>query len=70
MTNLLVASPSDQQFEHFHLSLGQSLKKKTDRRRHVTFLEEVHNLFSRSQTGKPSSNSLENVFREQRIPSF
>jgi DNA helicase HerA-like ATPase len=43
--------------------LGQG---ETDRLRHVTFLEEVHNLFPRSQTEKASSNSLENVFREIR----
>ena len=43
--------------------LGQG---ETDRLRHVTFLEEVHNLFPRSQTEKQTSNSLENVFREIR----
>jgi DNA helicase HerA-like ATPase len=43
--------------------LGQG---ETNRLRHVTFLEEVHNLFPRSQTEKQSSNSLENVFREIR----
>lgn len=43
--------------------LGQG---ETDQLRHVTFLEEVHNLFPRSQSEKQSSNSLENVFREIR----
>ncbi len=39
---------------------------ETDTLRHVTFLEEVHNLFPRSLTEKQTSNSLENVFREIR----
>ena len=43
--------------------LGQG---ETDALRHVTFLEEVHNLFPRSQVEKQTSNSLENVFREIR----
>ncbi len=43
--------------------LGQG---ETDVLRHVTFLEEVHNLFPRSQTEKQTTNSLENVFREIR----
>ncbi len=43
--------------------LGQG---ETHQLRHVTFLEEVHNLFPRSQSEKQSSNSLENVFREIR----
>ncbi|MBI3852700.1 MAG: ATP-binding protein [Verrucomicrobia bacterium] len=43
--------------------LGQG---ETDQLRHVTFLEEVHNLFPRSHSEKQSSNSLENVFREIR----
>lgn len=43
--------------------LGQG---ETDRLRHVTFLEEVHNLFPRSQSEKQTTNSLENVFREIR----
>lgn len=45
------------------LRLGQG---ETDRLRHVTFLEEVHNLFPRSQVEHQSTNSLENVFREIR----
>lgn len=43
--------------------LGQG---ETNRLRHVTFLEEVHNLFPRTPTEKQSSNSIENVFREIR----
>ena len=43
--------------------LGQG---ETDQLRHVTFLEEVHNLFPRSNTEHQSTNSLENVFREIR----
>ncbi len=43
--------------------LGQG---ETDQLRHVTFLEEVHNLFPRSQAEHQTSNSLENVFREIR----
>jgi DNA helicase HerA-like ATPase len=43
--------------------LGQG---ETDRLRHVTFLEEVHNLFPRSQAEHQATNSLENVFREIR----
>lgn len=39
---------------------------KTDTLRHVTFLEEVHNLFPKSLAEKQSTNSLENVFREIR----
>ena len=39
---------------------------ETDELRHVTFLEEVHNLFPKSQIEKQASNSLENVFREIR----
>ena len=39
---------------------------ETDELRHVTVLEEVHNLFPKSQIEKQSSNSLENVFREIR----
>ncbi|MCX6909143.1 MAG: hypothetical protein NTY01_14025, partial [Verrucomicrobia bacterium] len=34
--------------------------------RHVTFLEEVHNLFPRSMVERHTTNSLENVFREIR----
>ena len=47
---------------HLH-RLGQG---ETDRLRHVTFLEEVHNLFPRSQAEHQATNSLENVFREIR----
>ena len=43
--------------------LGQG---ETDRLRHVTFLEEVHNLFPKSLAEKQTSNSVENVFREIR----
>jgi hypothetical protein len=43
--------------------LGQG---ESDRLRHVTFLEEAHNLFPRSQVEHQSTNSLENVFREIR----
>ncbi len=34
--------------------------------RHITVLEEAHNLFARTQVDKQTSNSLENVFREIR----
>jgi hypothetical protein len=43
--------------------LGQG---ETGRLRHVTFLEEVHNLFPRSQAEHQTTNSLENIFREIR----
>jgi len=43
--------------------LGQG---ETDELRHVTFLEEVHNLFPKNSIEKQSTNSLENVFREIR----
>lgn len=43
--------------------LGQG---ETDELRHVTFLEEVHNLFPKSSFEKQTTNSLENVFREIR----
>ena len=43
--------------------LGQG---ETDELRHVTCLEEVHNLFPRSQVEKQTTNSLEIVFREIR----
>jgi hypothetical protein len=43
--------------------LGQG---ETDRLRHVTFLEEVHNLFPRTQAEHQTTNSLENIFREIR----
>lgn len=39
---------------------------ETDQLRHVTLLEEVHNLFPRSNIEKQATNSLENVFREIR----
>lgn len=43
--------------------LGQGETKEL---RHVTFLEEVHNLFPKSLVEKQASNSLENIFREIR----
>lgn len=43
--------------------LGQG---ETDELRHVTFLEEVHNLFPKSHVEKQATNSLETVFREIR----
>ena len=43
--------------------LGQG---ETETLRHVTFLEEVHNLFPRSLSEKQATNSLEIVFREIR----
>lgn len=43
--------------------LGQG---ESETLRHVTFLEEVHNLFPRTQHEKQASNSLETVFREVR----
>jgi len=43
--------------------LGQG---ETNQLRHVTFLEEIHNLFPKSQFEKQATNSLENVFREIR----
>ena len=43
--------------------LGQG---ETDELRHVTFLEEVHNLFPKSLVEKQATNSLETVFREIR----
>jgi|ERR1043166_497429 DNA helicase HerA-like ATPase len=43
--------------------LGQG---ETDELRHVTFLEEVHNMFPKTAIEKQASNSLENVFREIR----
>lgn len=39
---------------------------ETDELRHVTVLEEVHNLFPKTNIEKQSTNSLENVFRETR----
>ena len=43
--------------------LGQG---ETDQLRHVTFLEEVHNLFPKSSIEMQATNSLETVFREIR----
>ncbi len=43
--------------------LGQG---ETESLRHVTFLEEIHNLFPKSDIEKQATNSLENVFREIR----
>jgi len=43
--------------------LGQG---ETDDLRHVTLLEEVHNLFPRSLVEKHATNSVENLFREIR----
>ena len=43
--------------------LGQG---ESENLRHVTLLEEVHNLFPRSQAEHQATNSLENVFREIR----
>ncbi len=43
--------------------LGQG---ETDKLRHVTLLEEVHNLFPRTNIEKQATNSLESVFREIR----
>ena len=55
---------SDLLLRWIHLyRLGQG---ETNQLRHVTFLEEVHNLFPRSQSEHQSTNSLENVFREIR----
>ena len=55
---------SDLLLRWIHLyRLGQG---ETDRLRHVTILEEVHNLFPRSQAEHQATNSLENVFREIR----
>ena len=55
---------SDLLLRWIHLyRLGQG---EVDRLRHVTFLEEAHNLFPRSQIEHQSTNSLENVFREIR----
>jgi DNA helicase HerA-like ATPase len=55
---------SDLLLRWIHLyRLGQG---ETNRLRHVTFLEEVHNLFPRSQAEHQATNSLENVFREIR----
>jgi hypothetical protein len=39
---------------------------ETETLRHVTFLEEVHNLFPKTVVEKQTTNSLENVFREIR----
>ena len=45
----------------YRLSQGE-----TEELRHVTFLEEVHNLFPKSRIEKEATNSLENIFREIR----
>lgn len=39
---------------------------ETDELRHVTILEEVHNMFPKTNIEKQAGNSLENVFREIR----
>jgi hypothetical protein len=39
---------------------------ETDELRHVTLLEEVHNMFPKTNIEKQAGNSLENVFREIR----
>jgi len=55
---------SDLLLRWIHLyRLGQG---ETDQLRHVTFLEEFHNLFPRSNSEHQTTNSLENVFREIR----
>jgi hypothetical protein len=55
---------SDIMLRWIHLyRLGQG---ETDELRHVTFLEEVHNLFPKTLAEKQSTNSLENVYREIR----
>ena len=55
---------SDLLLRWIHLyRLGQG---ETNALRHVTVLEEVHNLFPRTQVEKQTTNSLENVFREIR----
>jgi hypothetical protein len=55
---------SDLALRWIHLyRLGQG---ETDSLRHVTFLEEVHNLFARTAADKQTTNSLENVYREIR----
>jgi len=48
------------------IHLHRLAQGETDELRHVTFLEEVHNLFPKSQIEKQATNSLENVFREIR----
>jgi hypothetical protein len=55
---------SDVLMRWIHLyRLGQG---ETNQLRHVTVLEEVHNLFPKSLIERQASNSLENVFREIR----
>ena len=55
---------SDVLLRWIHLyRLGQG---ETNHLRHVTVLEEVHNLFPKSLIERQASNSLENVFREIR----
>jgi hypothetical protein len=39
---------------------------ESDKLRHVLFIEEIHNLFSKSKIERETSNSLENVYREIR----
>ncbi|HEU0009902.1 MAG TPA: zonular occludens toxin domain-containing protein, partial [Verrucomicrobiae bacterium] len=49
------------------LTVWESLEQgESDSLRHVTVLEEVHNLFPKSLFEKQTTNSLENVFREIR----
>ena len=45
----------------YRLSQGE-----TDKLRHVTLLEEIHNLFPKTSIEKQATNSLETVFREMR----
>jgi len=55
---------SDVLLRWIHLyRLGQG---ETEDLRHVTFLEEIHNLFPKNQIEKQATNSLENIFREIR----
>lgn len=55
---------SDLVLRWIHLyRLGQG---ETESLRHVTLLEEVHNLFPKTYLEKQTTNSLENVFREIR----
>lgn len=55
---------SDLMVRWIHLyRLGQGESRQL---RHVTVLEEVHNLFPRSSIEKQATNSLENIFREIR----
>lgn len=55
---------SDIALRWIHLyRLGQG---ETDSLRHVTVLEEAHNLFAKASAEKQTTNSLENVYREIR----